>query len=84
MPFPWSKSGQLIEEEPRKEAEKVGGSPEGVAISKKKRVSKAAEVMEKKSEEHQLDLARWTFCKASRRAALVADWDQKRMGLRKW
>lgn len=38
MLFLRSKSGQLIEEEPGKEAEKVGGSPEGKVISEREGV----------------------------------------------
>lgn len=36
---------------------------------KKTRVLKAAEMLEKKSEKYLVDLARWRFCRASRRAA---------------
>lgn len=38
VPFLRSKSGQLIEEERGKEAEKVRGSPKGVVISKREGV----------------------------------------------
>lgn len=65
-----------MEKKGRKEAKRGQGF-------KKERVLKAAEILEKKSEKHLLDLTRWKFGRASRRATLVVEWGQERRGLRK-
>lgn len=63
-----SRSGWLVEEELGKEAEKVGGSPEGVVASKRRGVESCRD-LEKKREKCLLNLARWKFCGAPRGAA---------------
>lgn len=64
-----SRRGRLVEEEPGKEVEKVGGSREGVVTSKRRGVESCRD-LEKKREKRLLNLARWKFCGAPRGAAL--------------